>query len=118
MSATVDKLADFHTTLIRSLVRGGDVRGTVSRKLPLIVRLLRRQRGAETGDKSAMGKGEERRVGVVCWVVSWRFESDQPLRFISGLETNFNPSVSYSAHSQHNVSPVFLQHSRTIGIDT
>ena len=61
-----------------------------------------------------MGKGEERRVGVVCWVVSWRFESDQPLRFISGLETNFNPSVSYSAYKSlnvyHNISPAQLKY--------
>ena len=37
-------------------------------------------------------------------LVSWCFEPSQPLGIISGLKTNFTPSLSYSAHQSFNTS--------------
>ena len=39
-------------------------------------------------------------IGISSRLVSWCFEPCQPLRIISGLKTNSNPSPSYSAHRQ------------------
>ena len=47
---------------------------------------------------------------LVSQLVSWYFEPSQPLGIISGLKTNFNPSLSYSAckslHVNRNMSTV------------
>ena len=39
-----------------------------------------------------------------CWLVCRCFEPSQPLRIISGLKTNFNPSLTYSAHRSLDVN--------------
>ena len=41
-------------------------------------------------------------------LVSWCFEPSQPLGFISGLETNSNPSLSYSAHKRFKTNHNFF----------
>ena len=45
---------------------------------------------------------------------SWYFEPSQPLWIISGLKTNFYPSLSYSAHksfkTNHNISTAQLKY--------
>ena len=46
--------------------------------------------------------------------VSWCFERSQPLGSISGLKTNSNPSLSYSAHqsikTNHSISTALLKY--------
>ena len=37
-------------------------------------------------------------------LVSWCFETNQPLMIISGLKTNLSPSLRYSAHQSFNTS--------------
>ena len=39
--------------------------------------------------------------------VGWCFEPSQPLRIISGLKTNFNPSFNYSTHKSLKVNHNF-----------
>ena len=63
------------------------------------------QQGQSEGDKYG-GQNSERTVRQE--LASWSFQPRQTLWIISGLKTNFNPSLSHS----NNLTPttVFLQH--------
>ena len=71
--------------------------------------LLTSQRETK-GDRSwrAREGGEGRRRERICLFVSWCLEPSQTLRVTSGLNTNSNLSLSYSAHKSfdinHNIS--------------
>ena len=51
---------------------------------------------------------------LVGWLIGWGFEPSRPLGIISGLKTNSNPSLSYSAHksfnTNHNICAAQLFH--------
>ena len=49
-------------------------------------------------------------------VVSWCFESSQPLGVTSGLNTNSNLSPSYPAHKSFNINHTILQHNYSIKV--
>ena len=43
-------------------------------------------------------------IGPVGWLTSWCSDPSQPLEILSGLNANFNPCLSYSAHMSLNVN--------------
>ena len=47
---------------------------------------------------------------LVDWLVGWCFQPSQPLGVTSGLDTNSNLSLSYSAHKSLISTTSFLQH--------
>ena len=47
-------------------------------------------------------------IGPVGWLTSWCSDPSQPLEILSGLNANFNPCLSYSAHKFfYNIIEIF-----------